>query len=63
VWFVLLTSWVYRFMQAAVKLAGGEKWNAAFSRQTLSGTGFSAVGHKVVFHGLGVQDDTEFNSG
>jgi hypothetical protein len=34
-----------------------------FSRQILPGTAFSTVGHKEAFHGLGVQDVTEFNSG
>jgi hypothetical protein len=33
-----------------------------FSSQTLPGTGFSAAGHKEAFHGLGVQNVTEFDS-
>jgi hypothetical protein len=33
------------------------------SRQTLLGTGFNTVGLREAFHGLGVQDVAEFNTG
>jgi hypothetical protein len=40
-------------MQAALELASGEKWLHFF---------FSAARNKEAFHGLGVQDVTEFDS-
>jgi hypothetical protein len=40
-------------MQAALELAGREKWPDAF---------LSAAGHEETFHWLGVQDVAEFNS-
>jgi hypothetical protein len=49
-------------MQASLKLAGGENCVSVFLRQTLTGTGFSMVGRREAFHGLGVQDVIEFNS-
>jgi hypothetical protein len=55
-----LTDWVCKFMQAALKLAGGEKWHAAFLK-AFTGTGFSLVGCSYVFHGLGVQYVILFN--
>jgi hypothetical protein len=33
-----------------------------FSAQTLTGTGFIAVGCREAFHRLGIQDATEFDS-
>jgi hypothetical protein len=33
-----------------------------FLRQTFTGTGLSAVGHREAFHELGVQDIAEFDS-
>jgi hypothetical protein len=59
---MLLTSWVFTFVQAALKPAGGEKWLLLFSRQTLTGTGFSVAGCREAFHELGVPDVTEFDS-
>jgi hypothetical protein len=49
---MLLTFWVCRFMQAALKPG-----------QKLTGTGFNKVGHREVFQKLGVQDVTELDSG
>jgi hypothetical protein len=52
VWYVLLSYWVYRFMQAALKPAGGAGINVMplFSRQILSGTGLSVVRQREAFH-------------
>jgi hypothetical protein len=33
-----------------------------FSKRTLVGTGFSAVGHREAFHRLRIQDVAEFDS-
>jgi hypothetical protein len=43
-WCMVPTCWVCRFTQADLKLAGREKWHATFLK-TLTGTGFSLVGH------------------
>jgi hypothetical protein len=51
-----------RYTRVALKLAGGEKCMLLFLKQTLPGNGFSVVGNREVFHGLGVQDVTEFDS-
>jgi hypothetical protein len=45
-----------------LKSASGEIWCAIFLKVDTYGTGFSTVGYREAFHGLGVQDVTELDS-
>jgi hypothetical protein len=53
---------VCRFTQAALKIASWEKWCAAFLEVGTYWTGFSVARYREVFHRLGAQDVTEFDS-
>jgi hypothetical protein len=50
---MMLTCSFFSFMQAALELAGREKWLCFL---------FSVVWHMEAFHRLGVQDVAEFDS-